>query len=59
VNPEAQAARDRRIPLWRWGTWWGAFAAGIVVFYILLTPIWIGLRGLAWVAEFRARRRAG
>jgi hypothetical protein len=24
---------------------------------VLLTPIWIGLRGLAWLAEFRARRR--
>jgi hypothetical protein len=27
------------------------------LFYILLTPIWIGLRVLAWIAEFRARRR--
>jgi hypothetical protein len=29
----------------------------MVLFYVLLTPIWIGLRALAWVAEFRARRR--
>jgi hypothetical protein len=28
-----------------------------VVFYVLLTPLWIGLRTLAWIAEFRARRR--
>jgi hypothetical protein len=27
------------------------------VFYVLLTPIWIGLRAVAWLAEFRARRR--
>jgi len=27
------------------------------VFYVLLTPIWIGLRVVAWLAEFRARRR--
>ncbi len=27
------------------------------VFYVLLTPIWIGLRTVAWLAEFRARRR--
>jgi hypothetical protein len=29
------------------------------VFYVALTPIWIGLRALAWLAEFRARRRRG
>jgi hypothetical protein len=30
---------------------------GDFLFYVLLTPVWIGLRMLAWVAEFRARRR--
>jgi hypothetical protein len=45
------------VPLWRWATWWGALALAIVVFYVLLTPLWIGLRGAAWIAEFRARRR--
>ena len=43
--------------MWRWLLWWFDFALGILVFYVLLTPIWIGLRGLAWLAEFRARRR--
>jgi hypothetical protein len=28
-----------------------------VVFYVLLTPIWLGLRALAWLAELRARAR--
>ena len=37
--------------------WWFLLAIGIFIFYVLLTPIWIGLRGLAWVAEFRARRQ--
>ena len=46
-----------RVPLWRWAVWWSLLAAALVVFYVLLTPIWIGLRGLAWIAEFRARRR--
>jgi len=46
-----------RIPLWRWALWWVALLVGDFVFYVLLTPIWIGLRMLAWVAEFRARRR--
>jgi hypothetical protein len=41
----------------RWTLWWFLLAIGIFLFYVLLTPIWIGLRALAWVAEFRARRR--
>jgi hypothetical protein len=45
------------VPLWRWALWWGFLVVALVVFYVLLTPIWLGLRGLAWVAEFRARRR--
>jgi hypothetical protein len=46
-----------RIPLWRWVFWGLEFAAGLALFYVVLTPIWIGIRALAWVAEFRARRR--
>jgi len=33
--------------------------AALVVFYGLFTPFWFGLRTLAWVAEFRSRRRSG
>ena len=49
--------RKPRIPLWRWALWGVVLLVGDIVFYVLLTPIWIGLRTLAWVAEFRARRR--
>ena len=45
------------VPWWRWAIWWGFLVVALVVFYVLLTPFWIGLRGLAWLAEFRARRR--
>jgi hypothetical protein len=41
----------------RWAVWSAALATGMLIFYVLLTPIWIGLRAMAWVAEFRARRR--
>src|SRR5436190_16852145 len=44
-----------RIPLWRWAIWWLALLIGDFLFYVLLTPLWIGLRALAWAAEFRAR----
>jgi hypothetical protein len=27
----------------------------MVVFYVVLTPIWLGLRAAAWVAELRSR----
>jgi hypothetical protein len=30
---------------------------GDFLFYVLLTPVWIGLRTLAWIAEYRPRRR--
>jgi len=45
------------VPLWRWAIWWIALPVGIFIFYVLLTPIWLGLRWAAWIAEFRARRR--
>jgi hypothetical protein len=38
--------------------WWGALGIAVVLFYVILTPIWIGLRAAAWVAEFNARRRS-
>ena len=47
-----------RIPLWRWALWWVELAAGMFLFYVLLTPIWVGIRALAWLAEFKARTRS-
>ncbi len=44
-------------PLRYWVMWWSALGVAVVVFYVVLTPIWMGLRAAAWVAEFRARRR--
>jgi hypothetical protein len=47
------------VPLWRWVTWLAIMAAAIVVFYVLLTPIWLGIRAAAWLADRRARSRGG
>jgi hypothetical protein len=33
-------------------------ALALFVFYVLLVPVWMGLRAVAWIAELRARRRA-
>jgi hypothetical protein len=51
------ATAKPRIPLYRWLLWGVVLVVADVIFYVLLTPIWIGLRSLAWIAEFRARRR--
>jgi hypothetical protein len=47
------------VPLWRWMTWCGILAAALFVFYVLFTPFWMMTRALAWLADFRARRRPG
>ncbi len=56
-DPRAQAARERRISVWRWTLWYVCLGLGMFLFYVLLTPLWLGLRWAAWAAEFRARRR--
>jgi hypothetical protein len=45
------------VPIRYWVLWWAILVAADLVFYVLLTPLWLGLRGLAWIAEWRARRR--
>ena len=45
------------VPLPRLVVWWSLLLLSDVVFYVLLTPIWIGLRVAAWVAELRSRAR--
>jgi hypothetical protein len=52
------AAPKEPVPLWRWALWYSLLGAAIAVFYVLLTPIWLGLRGLARLADLRARRRS-
>jgi len=55
---EGRALSDKGwAPVRYWAMWYWALGTAIVVFYVVLTPIWIGLRVAAWIAEFRARRR--
>jgi hypothetical protein len=49
--------RKPRIPLRYWVLWSVILVFADVLFYVVLTPIWIGLRSVAWLAEFRSRRR--
>ena len=41
------------VPVRYWVLWWSLLVAADVVFYVLLTPIWIGLRVAAWIASRR------
>jgi pyruvate,orthophosphate dikinase len=43
------------VPLWRWAAWFSVLGLAILVFYVLLTPIWLGLRALAWLADRTSR----
>jgi hypothetical protein len=45
------------VPLRYWVLWWSLMVVGDVLFYIILTPFWMGLRALAWLAELRSRAR--
>ena len=45
------------LPFRRMAFWWFLLVLGDLVFYVLLTPIWLGLRAAAWVAELRSRAR--
>jgi hypothetical protein len=46
-----------RVPIWRWAFWSFLLFVALIVFYGLFTPFWFALRSLAWLAEYRARRR--
>jgi hypothetical protein len=53
-----EAARPKPpVAVWRWITWSITLFFAVIVFYILLAPVWQGLRIAAWIAEYKARRR--
>lgn len=42
------------VPLRYWALWWTALGLAVVVFYVLLTPIWMGIRVVGWLAAKRS-----
>jgi hypothetical protein len=42
------------IPWYCWPFWFVILAAGLFVFYVLLTPVWVGIRLVSWFAERRS-----
>ena len=47
-------AQKGSVPLRHWVLWHALLALAIVVFYVLLTPIWVGLRVAGWIAAKRS-----
>lgn len=43
-----------KIPWPYWPFWMATLAAGLFVFYVLFTPLWMGIRFVSWLAERRA-----
>jgi hypothetical protein len=55
---EGRALSDKGwAPLRYWAMWMAALGVAMLAFYIVLTPIWIGLRAVAWLAELTSRRK--
>ena len=41
------------VPLRYWALWWTSLGLAVVLFYVLLTPIWMGIRVAGWLAAKR------
>ncbi len=46
----------KRIPFYWWPLWMLLLVLGLFVFYVLLTPVWMGIRVVAWLTEGRRSR---
>jgi hypothetical protein len=47
----------RTIPFYYWPFWMAVLAAGLFVFYVVLTPIWMGIRFISWLADRRGMQQ--
>lgn len=45
------------IPFYYWLLWMVCLALGLFIFYVLLTPVWMGIRLISWLAERRNLER--
>jgi hypothetical protein len=49
-------ATRKPIPLYYWPLWMGTLGLALIVFYVLLTPVWMGIRLVAWLSDRRLFR---
>ena len=50
TDPALRSAKPP-IPLYRWPVWMLLLAVALLFFYVVMTPVWIGVRLLAWLSE--------
>jgi hypothetical protein len=43
------------VPLWRWAFWWTLLAPALVLFYVILLPVWLAIRIVRLFAQARSR----
>lgn len=43
--------RKAPVPWFYWPLWLATLAAGLFVFYVLFTPVWIGIRLVEWLGH--------
>ena len=48
-------AEKGSVPLRYWVLWWVLLVVADVLFYVVLTPVWLGIRAAAWLADRGAR----
>ena len=48
-----------KVPFYYWPVWMILLALGLFVFYVLFTPVWMGIRLLSWLAERRNMDSSG
>ncbi len=58
-SPRAAEARATPIPLVYWSLWMASLAVALVLFYAILTPVWMAIRALAWASEHPLFRGVG
>jgi hypothetical protein len=44
------------VPLRYWVFWMACLAIALVLFYVILTPVWMGIRLVSWLVEGRRFR---
>ncbi len=49
-------AAKKPIPFYWWPLWMATLALALFVFYVLLTPVWMGIRLVAWLSDRRPFR---
>ncbi len=52
-----KTSASRPIPLRYWVLWMVLLALGLFVFYVVLTPVWMTIRLVAWLSDRRLFRR--